>query len=194
VESKGGYTVQTMTIDPGDILLLYTDGIEEAKRKFRDPEFKEILCTEGGAPNDSPHGNHVVGQGDEEMGPDRVEAIINAVMNRDVYTLHKYHNPEGDADLQFDFSDCEGKVEELIMALVSVEKMFRCYKDPKAGEDSRVLVDKKVDEFLKKHFLQYRNYCSFTRENPANEAYMYYTQVNEDDQYDDLTILGIKRK
>jgi serine phosphatase RsbU (regulator of sigma subunit) len=194
VESKGGYTVQTMTIDPGDILLLYTDGIEEAKRKFRDAEFKEIVCTEGGAPNDTPHGNHVVGQGDEEMGPDRVEAIINAVMNRDVYTLRKYHNPEGDVELKFDFSDCDGKVEEVIMALVSVEKMFRCYKNPRAGEDSRVLVDKKIDEFLKKHFLQYRNYCSFTREHPANDAYMYYTHVNEDEQYDDLTILGIRRK
>jgi hypothetical protein len=194
VESKGGYTVQTMTIDPGDMLLLYTDGIEEAKRKFRDAEFREILCTEGGAPNDTPHGNHVVGQGDEEMGPDRVQGIINAVMNKDVYTLYKYHNPEGDIELKFDFSDCEGKVEEVIMAMVSVEKMFRCYKDPKADEDSRVLVDKKVDEFLKKHFLQYRNYCSDTREYPGSEAYMYYTHVREDDQYDDLTILGIKRK
>jgi serine phosphatase RsbU (regulator of sigma subunit) len=194
VESKGGYTVQTMTIDPGDILLLYTDGIEEAKRRFRDSEFKEIVCTEGGAPNDTPHGNHVVGQGDEEMGPDRVEAIINAVMSKDVYTLRKYHNPEKERELKFDFSDCDGKVEEVIMALVSVEKMFRCYKDPKANEDSRVLVDKKVDEFLKKHFLQYRNYCSYTREHPANDAYMYYTHVSEDDQYDDLTILGIKRK
>jgi serine phosphatase RsbU (regulator of sigma subunit) len=194
VESKGGYTVQTMTIDPGDMLLLYTDGIEEAKRKFRDGEFREILCTEGGAPNDTPHGNHVVGQGDEEMGPDRVQGIINAVMNKDMYTLYKYHNPEGEKELKFDFSDCEGKVEEVIMAMVSVEKMFRCYKDPKADDESRVLVDKKIDEFLKKHFLQYRNYCSDIREYPGNDAYMYYTHVREDDQYDDLTILGIKRK
>ncbi|MDR2069147.1 MAG: SpoIIE family protein phosphatase, partial [Spirochaetaceae bacterium] len=194
VESKGGYTVQTMTIDHGDILLLYTDGIEEAKRKFRDGEFKEILCTEGGAPNDTPHGNHVVGQGDEEMGPDRVQGIINAVMNKDEYTLYKYHNPEGEVELKFDFSDCDGKVEEVIMALVSVEKMFRCYKDPKADDDARVLVDKKVDDFLKTHFLQYRNYCSYTREYPGSDAYMYYTHVREDDQYDDLTILGIKRK
>ncbi|MDR2259307.1 MAG: SpoIIE family protein phosphatase [Treponema sp.] len=194
VESKGGYTVQTLTIDHGDILLLYTDGIEEAKRKFRDAEFKEILCTEGGAPNDTPHGNHVVGQGDEEMGPDRVQEIINAVMNKNVYTLYKYHNPEGEVELKFDFSECDGKVEEVIMAMVSVEKMFRCYKNPKADDDARVLVDKKVDEFLKKHFLQYRNYCSYTREYPGSDAYMYYTRVREDDQYDDLTILGIKRK
>ncbi|AEF80705.1 SpoIIE family protein phosphatase [Leadbettera azotonutricia] len=195
VESKGGYSVQTMTLDHGDILLLYTDGIEEAKRKFRNSAFEDIICTEGGAPNDTPHENHVVGQGDEEMGPDRVLAIINAVMNKGTYTLHKWHNPEGDAtDLNFDFTSCDGKVEEVIMAMVSVEKMFRCYKDPKATADNRVLVDKKIDDFLKEHFLQYRSYCSFTRENPGNDAYMYYTNVKEDDQYDDLTILGIKRK
>jgi hypothetical protein len=192
VESKGGYTVQTLTLDRGDILFLYTDGIEEAKRKFRDENFKEIVCTEG--EKDTPHGSHTVGQGDEEMGPDRVQGIINAVMNREVYTLYKYHNPEGEMELKFDFSNCEGRVEEVIMAMVSVEKMFRCYKNPRADDDARVLVDKKVDAFLKEHFLQYRTYCSYTRENPGNDAYMYYTHVQEDDQYDDLTILGIKRK
>jgi len=136
-----------------------------------------------------------VGQADEEMGPDRVQAIINAVMNRQVYTLHKWHNPEGDEkELRFDFSSCQGSVEEVIKALVSVEKMFRCYRNPAATENNRVLVDKTIDAFLKEHFLQYRHYCSFTRENPGNSAYMYYTHISEDEQYDDLTILGIKRK
>jgi hypothetical protein len=194
VELKGGYPVQTLLVDHGDLLLLYTDGIEEAKRKFRDRDFREILCTEGGAPNDTPHANHVVGQADEEMGADRVEAIINAVMNRQVYTLSKYHNPEGEVSLQFDFTACTGSVEETIMAMVSVEKMFRLYRDPRAGEDARVLVDKKIDAFLQVHFRQYREYCGQTRENPDNEGYRYYTHVNEDEQYDDLTILGINRK
>jgi serine phosphatase RsbU (regulator of sigma subunit) len=192
IETTGGYSVQTVTIDHGDILLLYTDGIEEGKRKFRNSDFKEIICTEG--PVDTPHGNHLCGQADEEMTPERVEAIINAVMSREIYTLKKYHNPEGEQELQFDFSTCEDRVEDVIMAMVSVEKMFRCYKEPKSDEDSRVLVDRKVDEFLKKHFLQYRRYCSHTREYPDNNAYMYYTHVKEDEQYDDLTILGIKRK
>ena len=193
VESKGGYKVQTMTLDHGDMLLLYTDGIEEAKRKFRDLDFKEILCTAG--PDGSTHENHVAGQGDEEMGPDRVEAIINAVMNRQVYTLHKWHNPEGDkTDLKFDFGLTKGKLEEVIMGMVSVEKMFRCYQGAKATEENRVMVDKLVDKHLKDHFLQYRNYCSFTKETPGNDSYMYYTHLMEDDQYDDLTILGIKRK
>jgi serine phosphatase RsbU (regulator of sigma subunit) len=193
VESKGGYRVQSHTIDHGDILLLYTDGIEEAKRKFRNQDFAEISCQEG--PADTPHENHVSGQEDEEMGPDRVNDIIKAVMNKEVYTLHKWHNPEADqADLSFDFTNCEGRVDEVIMAMVSVEKMFRCYKSPKASEDNRVLVDKKVDAFLKEHFLQYRTYCSFTRETTGNDAYIYYTHLLEDEQYDDLTILGIRRK
>jgi len=193
VESKGGYQVQTITLDQGDILLLYTDGIEEAKRLFRNNAFAEIQCKEG--EKDSPHATHLVGQGDEEMGGERVRDIINAVMNRQMYTLHKWHNPEGDQkDLIFDFSSCKGTVEEVIMAMASAEKMFRCYREPGSTENDRVLVDKIVDNFLKKHFLQYRDYCSFTRENPGNNAYMYYTHIKEDEQYDDLTILGIKRK
>ena len=198
IESTGGYKVQTVQIDKGDILLLFTDGIEEAKRKFRNNEFKEIVCTKG--PINTPHGNHVSGQADEELSPERVKDIINAVMLKKVYNLKKYHNPEEEydssanrGDLQFDFSTCEGHVEEVIMAMVSVEKMFRCYKPANAGEDSRVLVDKKIDEFLKKHFVQYRRYCSHTREYPESSAYMYYTHIMEDEQYDDLTILGIKR-
>jgi serine phosphatase RsbU (regulator of sigma subunit) len=199
VESKGGYRTQTMTLDHGDMLLLYTDGIEEAKRKFRDSRFQEILCQggpegEGIAPPGAPHANHTVGQGDEELGADRVEAIVNAVMNRQVYSLHKHHNPEGEIELLFDFRSCAGTVEEAIMALVSVEKMFRLYRDPDAGEDSRVVVDKKIDRFLKEHFRHYRTYCAQTREVPGSEAYMCYTHVKEDEQYDDLTIIGIHRK
>jgi serine phosphatase RsbU (regulator of sigma subunit) len=194
VESKGGYPVQTMTLDHGDILFLYTDGIEEAKRQFRDSSFNEIICSEGGAPLNTPHGNHQVGQGNEELGKGRVEDIINAVMNRRTYSLYKHHNGEGEQTLRFDFSSCEGTVEEAIIALVSVEKMFRLYKNPAAGEGNRVLVDRKADEFLKAHFLQYRAYCTKSSLAAENNACLYYTHVMEDPQYDDLTIIGIKRK
>lgn len=192
VDMKGGYPVQTINLDHGDVLMLYTDGIEEAKRKFRNMELKEVVCSEGQP--ETAHGNHQVGQGDEELGPDRVDAIINTVMNKGRYHLEKYHNPVPDEKLDFDFTDCTGSVEETIMALVSVEKIFRMYKDPKAGDDVRVLVDRKVDAFLKTHFLQYRDYCSYTKDHTDQAEYMYYTRVREDEQYDDLTILGIRRK
>jgi len=193
VESKGGYSVQTIKLDHGDILLLYTDGVEESIRKFRNAEFKEIVCTNG--PDDTIHENHVSGQAVEELGFSRVQDIVNSVMNQRTYTLHKWHNGEGeDKDLQFDFSSSNGDVEEVIMALISVEKMFRCYYNPNAAAGSRVLVDKIVDSFLKKYFLQYREYCSFTGESIGNPGYIYYLNIMEDEQSDDLTILGLKRK
>jgi hypothetical protein len=78
--------------------------------------------------------------------------------------------------------------------MVSVEKMFRCYYDPRATQENQVPVDRIVNAFLKEHFVQYRDYCSFTRDDPANSSFLYYTHVMEDEQYDDLTIMGLTRK
>ena len=192
VESKGGYKVQTVTLDHGDIFLLYTDGIEESRRKFRNAKFEEIQCA--AAPEHIPHGNHSGGEWVEELGYDRIKGIVDAVMNKRTFTLHKWHNGEGEKDLSFDFTTSKESVRDVIVALVSVEKMFRCYYDPRATADDRILVDRVVDTFLKEHFLQYRDYCSFSEENPVNPAYMYYTHVMEDVQDDDLTIIGIRRK
>jgi serine phosphatase RsbU (regulator of sigma subunit) len=163
VELKGGYKAQTLSLDHGDILLLYTDGIEEA-------------------------------QWSGTMGPARVREIINAVMNRSSYHINKWHDSEGDTELCFDYSSCKGEVEEVIMALITAEKMFRCYRSPQVSADDSVLIEKKADAFLQAHFLQYSNYCSQTRECNENNSYMYYTYLKEDEQSDDLAILGIKRK
>jgi len=163
VASKGGYKVQTLSLDHGDILLLYTDGIEEA-------------------------------QWSEGMGTTRVHGIINAVMNRAEYRMNKRNCPEGDKELCFDYSTCNGEVEEVIMALITAEKMYRCYRNPSASIDDAVLIEKKADAFLQAHFLQYSDYCSQTRECHENNSYMYYAYLKEDEQSDDLAILGIKRK
>ena len=192
VESKGGYQVQTLTLDHGDILLLYTDGIEESKRKFRDSSFNEIACNGGSA--GTLHGSHAAGEWSEAMGRQRVCEIANAVMNRRGYCLHKWHSSERERDLYFNFSGCQGGLDDLIMALIAVEKIFRCYYDNRAAEGEWVLVEKKIDAFLKKHFLQYDKYCDETCECPGNDLYIYYTHLREDQQYDDLTILGVKRK
>lgn len=194
VKTRGGYSVQTDRIGHGDILLLCTDGLEEARRKFRDIHFNQIVCEQDNISYGSPHANHKAGQAYEELSSSRIQGIVNAVMNRWVYNLYKYHNPEGELYLTFDFTSCRGTAEEVVTALVAVEKMFRCYKDPMAYGGDKVPVDKKVDAFLKEHFLQYETYCSHTREYNGNEGYLYYTHLREDDQWDDLTILGLQRK
>ncbi len=100
--------------------------------------------------------------------------------------------------LTFDFSGCEGTLEEKVLALVSIEKVFRFFKDPSATEKDTILVDQKIDAFLERHFDQYRLYCAnkgayldVSKENPG---YLLYKGLREDSQYDDLTILGIRRK
>ena len=198
VESKGGYKIQTIKLNHGDILLLYTDGIEESKRKFRNRDFYEISCIDNYADEkseDLTQGSLLFEKEYEEIGNTRVMDIINALMNKQTYTLRKNYNPEGDENNpQFDFKLSNGNVEEVILAMISMEKMFRCYKDPNATLDNRILVDKKVDNFLKKHLIQYLNYGLFTQEIAGNESHIYYTHIKEDEQYDDLTILGLSRK
>lgn len=194
VDMKGGFRVVKVHFDPGDVVFMYTDGIEEAKRYFRDRKLSVIRCEEPGLEPESPHGSHSVGQENEELGPDRVNAIIEAVFSRSLYKLEKWHDSDAESIYEFDFTRCEGTIEEAILALVSVEKVFRMYRDPKATEFDRVQVDRKVDLFLNRHFLQYGTYCGSRREHPEYPEYLYYTHVREDEQYDDLTILGIRKK
>ena len=136
----------------------------------------------------------------EEMSAERVHDIIEAVFQRKTYVLEKRSNPRkfsGDELFEFDFSDCEGSPEEGVMALVSVEKIFRMYKTPYAGDYDHSVVDKKIDAFLKKHFVQYSAYCGSQTEHfqsGLRDEYMFYTRVKEDEQFDDLTLVGIKKK
>jgi len=194
VDMKGGFQVVSHKIQKGDVLFLYTDGTDEAKRMFRTPDLKIYTCSEEGLKEGDEHGNHSVGQDNEELGADRVHEIIESVFARKKYILTKWHNPEGDIPYEFDFTRADGTLEEAILGLISIEKVFRMYRDPKAGEQERVQVDRRVDDFLAKYFVQYGNYCSNRKDHPEYEEYRYYTHVREDEQYDDLTILGIKKK
>ncbi|MCL2792391.1 MAG: SpoIIE family protein phosphatase [Spirochaetaceae bacterium] len=183
-----------MKVDKGDAFLLFTDGIEESKRMFRNKKFKEIICSEPGLKEGEMHGNHSVGAGSEELGINRVYDILNAVFSKSIYRLEKYHNPIENEQLTFDFASCKGTMEEAIMAMVSVEKIFRIILDPSATSDNKISIDKKVNDFLKLHFDQYRRFFAYPVEIKENVGYDAYSNLKEDEQYDDLTILAFRRK
>ncbi|MGL4982984.1 MAG: PP2C family serine/threonine-protein phosphatase [Treponemataceae bacterium] len=192
VDLSGGYQMITRHLTKNDVLFMYTDGIEEAKRLFRNEKFENITCEEPGYKPNTTHESHLVGEASEEMGADRVNAIIESVFAKGIYTLKKWHNPVEET-FEFDFRSCAGTVEDCIMALVSVEKIFRLYKTPNVTKHDRVLVDRKIDIFLRKHFRQYSEYCKHKQDHSEMAEYMWYTHMLEDPQYDDLTLLGIRK-
>jgi len=77
-----------------------------------------------------------------------------------------------------------------------VEKVFRIIPDPTAGADDRVIVDARIDEVLAKCWKQYARFCHDKQPHPdpRRKEYLYYGHLKEDEQYDDLTMMLIKRK
>ncbi|MCF7937238.1 MAG: SpoIIE family protein phosphatase [Spirochaetales bacterium] len=193
VEMKAPFQQVKKKIEAGDVFLLFTDGLEEAKRHFRNQDFEIIQCDEPGIEEQGWHDNHQKGSDNEELGIARIHAIAEAVMHRGTYELYKHHNPVPNERLQFDFSSCKGTVREIILACGAVEKVFRIYPDPSASAENRISVDRKIDGFLQEHFLQYKEYFVNRLEDDPDSEYIRYSHMMEDEQYDDLTVLGIRR-
>jgi len=197
-----GYKQTPFKMDHGDIIFLYTDGIEEAQNRFRNKDFKKIQCdgscgsTENDPKDDDANTtNHIKGETFEEFSTVRVFDIIETCLDKGIYKMTKYHDPLGDDHVMtFDYSNSEGTEEEAVLALIAAQFVFQLIPDPSAGELERVMVDKRVDEFMKKHFVEYRNYFKYPVENQENGEYIYYTHLRKDDQTDDLTILAIRKK
>ena len=212
VEMKGGYKVEKFNLKKSDILFLYTDGIEESTRYFRDSSCNIAECREPGLKTGEIHETHKAGERSEQLEAKRVQDVIEAVLNRKKYVLKKYHSPNPNEKLEFDFEKCDGTIKDAITALAAVEKVFRIYKKPEsAGKVERteitldgktksliqisgdgIKIDRKIDAFLAKTFSLYDFYCK-NKVDMGEQNYVYYTGVSEDSQSDDLTLLAIER-
>ncbi|HSV56596.1 MAG TPA: SpoIIE family protein phosphatase, partial [Magnetospirillaceae bacterium] len=192
VELKSPFRQVTRVLEKGDFLLLYTDGTEESTRIQRNRDFQVVTNTVY-----LQDGTTQIQQQTEQFENTRVHAIVEAVLARGRFRLEKLGNPVPDEVLTFDYSTCEGTLEDVVMALVSAEKLFRLYPDPGATSKDLILVDAKIDAFLERHFEQYRLYLRDKRRNNPDKdhpEYLAYAGIREDEQYDDLTLLAIRRK
>jgi len=195
VEAQSGFKQIPYTLKKGDTLFLFTDGLDEAKRKFRDTDFSLTTCMEPSLEDGAIHnGTHTKGSESEEMGMKRIEQIIESVFQKKSYTLIKNHNPIPEEELTFDFTKCEGTLDEAVLALVAVEKVFRLCPDPTATKDDIIHIDKKIDGFLQNYFVQYGVYFKHKDEEKEDADYSYYSHLKEDEQYDDLTILAVRKQ
>jgi hypothetical protein len=192
VEMQVGFKLAKHRLQTGDTLFLFTDGLEEAQRLIRDENYKPMSWEEVAA-----RGWEIEeaeeGEAFELLDLPRINSIFSAVFSRGRFKLEKYHNPDPDEEITFDFSTCEGTVEEAVLGVLSVEKLFRTYRDAATGPENTITVDRQIDGFLQKHFVQYSLFFQQPLDQENGGAYVTYGGLKEDGQYDDLTILGIKK-
>lgn len=197
VAMRGGFVVEKTILNRGDVLFLYTDGIEESTRRIRELDYtvrqNEVEVKKM---NPKTHEEEVeikLEDAKEEFGPERIKQVIEAIYNKKNFVLSKLDNPAVGEKLEFDFTKCEGTVQESILALASLEKVFRLYKSPAVQQTDYIKIDKKIDEFLSKYFNMYDYYAAHKTDNADGVNYVDYDQMLEDEQSDDLTLLAIKR-
>ncbi len=187
-----GYKNFPYQLEKGDFLFLFTDGIDESMRIVRDAEFNGIPVKKDNVDDSSKADAKNVDYQTEEMGIERIQKLIRAFFMKKQFVLAKEKNPVEDERLEFDFSSCSGTADEAVLAIMAVEKIFRIYPDPGATETDKISVDVKINEFLKSHFIQYKEY--FGKPFGEDEGYILYTRLKEDIQRDDLTCLVLNRK
>ncbi len=211
---------ETRQVASGDVLLLFTDGMEEAKRLLRNSDFSPMVVTQEMIDKEEVPADLGLGHDGEEFTIQRIHDIVRAVQTGGTYRLEKVLNPVEGEVLEFDFRGCSPDGRDLALAIVAAEKVFRLVPDPTAGPTDRVRVDAMVDDFLREHFLQYRTYFAHPARpaesndggrgsaaqgdssgkapgdevSPLEGLYRTYTHLREDEQYDDLTILVVRRK
>ena len=197
VAMRGGFVVEKTVLNRGDVLFLYTDGIEESTRRIRELDYtvrqNEVEVKKMNPKTHEEETEIKMEDAKEEFGPERIKEIIEAVYNKRKFILTKQDNPNTAESLEFDFTKCEGTVEESILALASLEKVFRLYKSDKVTTTDYIRIDKKIDEFLLKYFNMYDYYAAHKTEDSSGVNYVDYDQMLEDEQSDDLTLLAIKR-
>ncbi len=197
----------TQQIAVDDMLLLFTDGLEEAKRLLRGSDWKTFVVTEEMITEGTVAEGLQPGEDGEEFSNERIHTIIQRVVRKERYRLTRLMNPLESEVLEFDFSTSTDPVRDSVLAVVAIERIFRIVPDPAAGDGDRIKIDRIVHDFLKEHFLQYGAYFSHpvvkegTRSEgeqregePEGEDYLEFSHIYEDEQFDDITMLVVARK
>ncbi len=194
VEGKSGFPTLRHQLDRQDVLVLFTDGFEESERHFRDASGSRTVCADESHRDKKldPLSTHKQGDSGEEMSVPRVLEIFNAYFRKGTYRLVRSHllAPE---ELVFDFGTCSGTLEEAVLALVAVERVFRTYRDPSTGPADGISLEVKVNNFLEKHFVQYGEYFGRAAVGAPEGDSVRISGIKEEIQKDDLTVVLLRR-
>lgn len=159
----------SLLLEPGDMLMLFTDGIEES-----------------------------------QLGAQGMDQVVNSVMSMGSATIDGVGSAadgvnapsENDKNdhFRFDFSSCTGSAENVVMSLVSAERLLRMRKEHDGGFSEGVMVEAGIDAFLQRHFEQYPEVLERAgKSSKDTAAKVRYLHMEEDEQDDDIAILLIKK-
>ncbi len=192
VKGGPGFPQVTQRLERGDVLVLVTDGFEESHRTFRAEDGAEAACTDESHTGGVPLATHKKGELKEEFSIPRILAVFDAFFAKRTYRLERHHTA-GAETLEFDFTGCSNTLEEAVLALVSVERVYRTFHDPQTEPKDRIEMETKVDDFLAKHFRQYASYFGEQPQHDPKATYRAITGIKEDIQDDDLTVVLLRR-
>lgn len=196
VELQNGYQQVKHLLRPGDIFAFHTDGVEEDHRYFRDAAGNPRLYDEPDVEEERRHGfaPPKKGEASEMIETERLFGVIDACLNRSTYVLTKFYNPNPGEEFTFDFRSGTGSLREAVLAVMGLDKMFRIYRDSTTDENARIKVDRNIVEILRKHYVQFGDYFSHPVDDDGKSLQITFSHLREDDQFDDLTMLMVRKK
>ena len=202
IDMRGGYPKLVHQLNKGDTVLFFTDGIEESHHRLRGEDL-QVQSYQEFPKKMQEEDVKLVAQGFKEIKPEepyeefdlkRINLVIEAAMKRERFELKRRMDIVIKEPLVFDFTSLKGSTEEIVTALIAVEKVYRLVPDPAATERDRVCVDRKIDAFLKDHFPAYYTYFRNPIKDSGAPEYIWFSHLKEDEQDDDLTIIAVRRK
>ena len=183
-----GFTESKFTINSGDCLLFFTDGIDESRRLVRNPDLSTRQHVENGRTVDT----------SEEFGIERIHDIAVCAMNRSVYEFNRVQEIVS-APLKFDFKDIPVSAMSVVKSIVAAEHIFRLcpatHADGYASteKDKSVYLDKDVLAFIADTFSQFPLFFGHEITQKSDSSHKRYSNLLEEDQYDDITIVALRK-
>jgi RNA polymerase sigma factor (sigma-70 family)/anti-anti-sigma factor len=174
IKRKGGFVIDRINLKPGDALFFITDGLEESARNVRDENGRNLETNEGYPMT-------------ETIGTGRITGIIEASFSGNHYRMELQNVMGQVREYYMDFTEYGRTLRSAVDGLVACDFLFHSYPD-----NERFLTDASTDSILKKYVNGYSP--SLESEKIRIEDGAVYQNLGMDDQYEDLTILAVRRK
>lgn len=176
------FVVERIHLDAGDIVFLFTDGLEDSRRTVKAADLTPYYKYSS-APNEREF---------ESFGKERIFDILNAVIQKGTYTLIKQCSEETEPSFQFDFSTYNGELSDLVLSVVAIENIFRMHKTSTEEPQKKLPIDPHIDAILKKYFLSYQHLPVLPSDSECFPTHVFYNFVEQERQFDDIAFLAFR--